>query len=160
MEEEKYFSDGSVKITNEYIKLGGKSYRLDDIASVKMRSAQTDSMRDVPTFLVISGSILMFTLINLQSIIPVGWEDAVRIGAIAGMLLSIAGLVMLVLSMIMKAEYLYIVHLSGTFGSACPLASDDETYIQNVVASIHRAISSPLEPMTLSQPAFVEKAYN
>src|SRR5687768_4211033 len=125
MEEETYFSDSTIKITSDSVKLSGKSYPIVDIASVRMRSLQADPLRELPTFLVVVGSILMFALLNLHYVFPVGWEQVTQMGAIVGMLLSVAGLVMLVLSMVLKSECIYVVHLKGTFGDACPFASDD-----------------------------------
>jgi hypothetical protein len=158
MEEETYFSDSTIKITSDSVKLSGKSYPIVDIASVRMRPLQADPLRELPTFLVVVGSILMFALLNLHYVYPVGWAQVTQVGAIVGMLLSVAGLVMLVLSMVLKSECIYVVHLKGTFGDACPFASDDAEYVRSIVAAIKQAISEQPTEKSIHNQAIAESA--
>ena len=160
MEEETYFVDSTIKVTSDWVKLGGKSYSVADIASVRMRSLQADTLRELPTFLVIAGSILMFALLNLHYVFPVGWEQVVQLGAIVGMLLSIAGLVMLVLSLLLKTECIYVVQLKGTFGNACPFGSSDPTYVRAVVDAIRQALDEQRSGVAYARQSLGETTLN
>lgn len=155
-DEATYFSDASVKVTNNCIRLGGKTYQVSDVTSVRMRTSQADPLRDLPTFLVIAGSILMFAILNLQNVLPGSWDDLVRLATIGGMLLSVAGLVLLVMGMFLKVEYLYVVHLNGVFGGACPFASDDEAYVRSIVQAIQQAVNERPSTVMLERRSLVE----
>jgi hypothetical protein len=56
------------------------------------------------------------------------------------MVLAISGLVILGVQMLAKVEYIYIIQLSGVFGTAAPFASDDVKYVRAVVAAIRTAL--------------------
>jgi hypothetical protein len=144
VDEETYFVDNTIKITSEWVKLGGKSYPTAEITSVRMRSLHADTLRELPTFLVIAGSFLMFALINIHYVFPTGWEGVLQLGAVIGMLLSVAGLVMLVLNTLMKTQCLYVVQLSGNFGDIYPFASDDAVYVRSIVSAIRTALAGQL----------------
>jgi hypothetical protein len=158
MDQEFYFDDSMIKITDDSVKFGARSYPIVNITSVRMRHLQADTLRELPTFLVVAGSILMFALINLHYLFPSDWEQILQMGAITGMLLSVAGLVMLVLSFFFKSSTIYVVHLKGSFGDACPFASDDPSYTRSLVAAISRVIAErPAENSTHNQ-AIAESA--
>lgn len=140
MQEYVYYSDNSTKITDEWARLGGKSFRLSDIQSVEVCSTQTDSSRNLPSFLVVAGSLLMFGVSNLQNFFPIGWDGLVPTTHLLGILIALAGITILIIQMLLKSDYIYMVSMRGTFGNACPFASDDELYVRKVAAAIQTAL--------------------
>ena len=158
MDEETYVVDSTIKITSEWVKFGGKSYPTAEITSVRMRSLHADTLRELPTFVVIAGSILMFALINLYYIFPTGWEGVLQMGAVIGMLLSVAGLVMLVLNNLLKTQCLYVVQLKGSFGDICPFASDDAAYVRSMVSAIKDALAGQPNEAEMPHGSLVSSA--
>jgi hypothetical protein len=142
MDETTFMSDGTVRINSQSVKLGGKSYLLSEVRSVSMRAVQSDQLRDLPYYLVVAGAIMMFAITNLNSLLSGAWDSLVQIVSLVGVLVSLAGLVMLVTNTLVKGECLYVVQIDGEFGSSCPFASDDPRYVRNVVEAIRRAIAS------------------
>ncbi|HKP54669.1 MAG TPA: DUF6232 family protein [Chloroflexia bacterium] len=140
MQELVYYSDSSTKITGEYARLGGKSYRLADLTSVSVSATQTDRARNVPSFLIVVGSLLMFSVTNLQRFFPVALEDMIPATSVLGMLIALAGLTVLIMQMVMKTDHIFILSINGTFGSACPFASDDEEYVRKIAQALNLAI--------------------
>jgi hypothetical protein len=155
MQELVYYSDNATKITNDTIKLGGKSYRLADLSSVDVGRTQTDPSRNAPSFLVVAGSLLMFTVNNLQEFIPVEWDVMLPFTLALGVLIALSGLIILVMQMLLKTDYIYMVCIKGTFGTACPFASDDEHYVRTVANALRTALresraASPAAASTLT----------
>ena len=140
MHEIVYHSDISTKITGETVKLGGKSYRLADISAVSVSAVQTDRARNVPAILIVLGSLLMFAVTNFQAVSPSTWEALLPIASVLGMLIAMAGLTVLIIQMALKTDHIFIVHLKGTFGSACPFASDDEQYVRKIASALRIAL--------------------
>ncbi len=140
MQERVYHSDNSTKINSEWARLGGKSYRLTDISSVKVCSTQTDRARNLPSILIVIGSLLMFSVINLQNVYPVEWDGFEPAAYALGILIALSGLTILVIQMVLKSEYIYMVNIEGTFGAACPFASDDEHYVRKVATALQTAL--------------------
>ena len=152
MAEITYYSDSSVQISSEWVKLGGKIYPVAEIDSVSMRSAQSDSSRDLPYFLMIAGSITTFVLLNAQQIFPNDWEVLVPRMLVVGLVLAVVGIAVLVVQSLLKKDYIYGVKLSGTFGDAIPFASDDPRYVQKIISAIEIAIMSQVQNLPVSAP--------
>jgi hypothetical protein len=154
MQEIVHYSDSSTKITSESARLGGKSYRLADITSVNVLSTQTDRARNVPSFLIVVGSLLMFAVTNLQHFLPISWESAMPVASVLGMLIALAGLTIIIMQMVMKTDHIFIISIDGTFGSACPFASDDERYVRAIVTALRAALrESPVASPVAAAPA-------
>jgi hypothetical protein len=155
MQELVYYSDNATKITNDTIKLGGKSYRLADLSSVDIGRTQTDPSRNAPSFLVVAGSLLMFSVNNLQGYIPLEWDVVLPFALALGVLIALSGLIILVMQMLLKSDYIYMICIKGTFGTACPFACDDERYVRTVATALRTALrdsqaASPSAASTLS----------
>lgn len=145
MAEITYFSDSAVQVSSDWVKLGGKIYSVNDIKSVKVRSAQPAIVRDLPYLLMIAGSITTFLLLNIQQIFPSDWEDLMPAFLIAGLGIALVGLGVLIVQSFLRTDYLYAVSLSGSFGKVSPFASDDPHYVNTVASAINNAIGSRLE---------------
>ena len=151
-----YYSDGSTKITGEYARLGGKSFRLADITSVRVQTTQTDRARNVPTFLIVAGSLLMFTVANLQRFFPGDWDGIEPFTYALGMLIALAGLTILIIQTVLKSDYLYIVRIEGIFGSVCPFACEDEAYVRKIADTLRTALRAPSTQSETNAPLLVE----
>lgn len=156
MKELIYYSDTGIKITGEQAKLGGKSFNLSDITSVKVQTTQTDTARNLPSFLLVIGSLLMFGLTNLRAVIPAALENIAPMAVLAGMLLSMAGITILVIQMVLKTDYMYILSINGKFGGACPVASDDERYIRKLASALTTALNESREEASEVSSALVD----
>jgi hypothetical protein len=119
-----------------------------DIKSVKVKCAQPDSLKEMPYFLMILGSITTFTLLNLKEIFPRAWEGVMPSILMVGVLIGLAGMAMLVAQMVMKPQCIYAIRLCGTFGKATPFASDDEQYVNKVIDAIKTAVSASANAST------------
>ncbi|HYP39640.1 MAG TPA: DUF6232 family protein [Chloroflexia bacterium] len=137
-----YYADSSVQITSDWVKLGEKTYRVSDIKSAKVWSTQADPMRELPYFLLIAGSFTMFALNNFRSIFPRQWESMIPFVLAFGMIIGLAGFGILLAQMFRKSEYIYILRLTGTFGTTSPFASDDERYVQKIADAMQLALSN------------------
>jgi hypothetical protein len=160
MDETTYMTDGTVRISSEAIKLGGKIYSLSEVRSVRMRTIQSDHLRDLPYYLVVVGAIMLFGITNLDALLGGVLEGVVQVTSLFGVLISLSGLVMLVMNSLVKGECLYVVQIEGEFGSSCPFASDDQRYVRNVVAAIRQAIAADTAPaasMAASLPGAVRR---
>ena len=156
MQEFVYYSDNSTKITDEWAKLGGKSFRIADLQSVVVCTTQTDSARNLPTFLIVAGSLLMFGVTNLQNFFPIEWEGLVPTAHMLGILIALAGLTILTIQMVLKSDYIYMVSMSGTFGNACPFASDDEQYVRKVAAALQTALKDRRAEVPAGAPSLAD----
>jgi len=145
MQERIFYSDTGTRITSEYVRLGSKSFHISDISSVSVQTTQTDSARNLPSFLLVVGSLLMFGVTNMRGLLPADWENALPIAILAGMLISMSGLTVLVIQMFLKSDYLYILSINGLFGSVCPVASDDEKYIRKLASALTSAMQASRE---------------
>lgn len=158
MKELIYYSDTGTRITGEYARLGGKSFQLADISSISVQTTQTDSARNLPSFLLVVGSLLMFGVINMRNVFPADWENTMPIAILAGMLVSMAGLTVLIIQMFLKSDYVYILSINGAFGCVCPVASDDEKYVRKLATALRSALQESREspiamPAPISDPA-------
>lgn len=148
MSETTYYADSTVRVTSEWIRLGEKIYSIADIKSAKIKCAQPDSLKEMPYFLMILGSITTFTLLNLKEIFPRAWEGVMPSILMMGVLVGLAGMAMLVAQMVLKPQCIYAIRLRGTFGNATPFASDDEQYVNKVLGAIKTAMSASTNTST------------
>jgi hypothetical protein len=137
-----YYADSSVQITSDWVKLGEKTYRMSDIKSATVWSTQADPMRELPYFLLIAGSFTMFLLNNFRSVFPRDWEHILPFVLGFGMIIGLAGFAILLSQMFRKSDYIFILRLTGTFGTISPFASDDERYVQKIADAMKLALSN------------------
>lgn len=127
-QEETIYSDSVVTVTNARVTIGGTTYALRNVTSVRLAYSPPEIVWAV-FFLVIGGIILLaaFTLFN-DNEFPIG------VYIIAGVLIVGA-----ILRMITAKTYFYV-GLSTTSGELHLLSSKDKSYIQCIVQSINEAI--------------------
>lgn len=136
-----YYADSTVRVTSEWVRLGEKVYSVADIKSVKVKCAQPKSLRELPYFLMIVGSITTFTLLNVKHLFPRDWESILPGMLSLSAIIGFAGLVLLPAQAVLTPACIYAVRLRGSFGEASPFASDDEQYVSKVVDAIGTAIN-------------------
>ncbi|MDQ3928283.1 MAG: hypothetical protein M3328_03945 [Chloroflexota bacterium] len=58
------------------------------------------------------------------------------------MVIGLAGFAILLSQMFRKSDYIYILKLTGTFGTTSPFASDDERYVEKIADALKLALSN------------------
>lgn len=127
--EEIFFSDNSVIVTNMRLVVGGATYALRNIISVKMQFTPPRLIK--PILLLIVGLMILlaaFMPINENAPAPAG------VYVIAGMM--IVGAILWMCS----AKTNYHVGLSSASGEIHALTSKNKAYIERIVLSINEAI--------------------
>lgn len=128
--EEIFFSDNSVIVTNVRLVVGGATYALRNITSVKMLFTPPRLIK--PILLLIVGLMILFAAfmpINEKAPAPAG------VYVIAGIMILGAILWMC------RAKTKFHVGLSSTSGEVHALTSNDKAYIELVLLRINEAIA-------------------
>ena len=131
--EEIFFSDNSVIVTNVRLVVGGATYALRNIISVKMQFTPPRLIKPV-LFLIVGLMILFaaFMPINENAPAPIG------VYILAGAMIGGAVLWMCC------AKTKYHVGLSSASGEIHALTSKNKAYIQQIVVDINKAIAKNL----------------
>jgi hypothetical protein len=127
--EETIYSDNAVIVTNMRVIIGGATYALRNITSVKMLFTPPRLVK--PILLLIVGLIIL-----LAAFFPINENAPAPASAyvIAGMM--ILGAILWMFS----AKTMFHVGLSSASGEVHALTSKNKTYIERVVLSINEAI--------------------
>jgi hypothetical protein len=125
------YSDKVVVVTNLRVIIGGTTYALRNITSVRM--AFTSPRIGIPVLLLLLGAFLL-----MLTVFPIPFHDK-NYDPVAGFILSgfaIGGSILWLCSIRLK----YHVDLSSASGEIHALTSKNKAYIERIVLSINEAI--------------------
>lgn len=128
-QEQRIYSDNVVAVTTTRVIVGGTTYALRNITSVRMTYTPPKVLGAI--LLLVFGLLLLFggfVSIHTESPAPIGVYIAGGASVIAGILLMVT------------AKASYHVNLSSAAGEVHALTSKDRAYIEKVVVSINDAI--------------------
>lgn len=120
MEEQTFFNQGNVSVSNSRFIVDGQTYAMSNVTSVK--SGYTEPSR---------GGSIVCGIIGLMCLFGSGW-------------VFIVGLVLLAIAIFIwfSAKARYSVILNTSSGENQALISEDQSYIANVITSLNDAIVS------------------
>jgi hypothetical protein len=125
MSEENIYSDNNVSVSTSRIAVGGTTYALRNISSVKM--ATTPAKTGCAIALIIVGIIWAIAIIGSKG------------GALGAIILG-GGCIAVGVFWLRAARADYHVAITSNAGEVRALTSKDRTYIQKIVDSINEAI--------------------
>ena len=127
--EDAIYSDNAVVVTNMRVIIGGATYALRNVTSVKMLFSPPRLVK--PILLLIVGLMIL-----LAAFMPINENAPAPASAyvIAGIMIAVA------IVWICKAKTKYHVGLSSASGEVHALTSTNKSYIEQVVLSINEAI--------------------
>jgi hypothetical protein len=127
--EEIIYSDNMIAVTSTRVVIGGTTYALRNITSVKMAFSSPDFIG--PVCVLLFGAFILFLTIIPWS--PQNYQPV--LGAIFG-----GGVIALGIMWMSKLKPKYHVDISSAAGEIHALTSRDKAYIQRIVQSVNEAI--------------------
>jgi hypothetical protein len=123
------YSDNTVLVTDLRIKVGGTTYALRNITSVRM--AVTPPRMVKPVLLLVVGLIILFAaLVPITDIAP----------APIGVYIIGGGMILGAILWMIGSKTKYHVAISSAASEVHVLTSNNRTYIQKIVESVNKAI--------------------
>jgi len=128
VEENIFFENGNIKVTNARFVVGDQTYAMASVNSVKVSSTDITSSRTFPTLVILAGLVwLPIAFLQPSDISRLLWPALVLV---AGCLWAFS----------IKKTIEYKIILTTSSGEAAALKSTDGKYIYSVEKALHDSI--------------------
>ena len=136
-----YYSDATIQVTDDWVKMRDRAYPMSDIKSAQISKVPVDALLSLSRLLIRSGFVVAIMMGALYlSLAMQGAEDISIIIIILGVLAVQNIVVGLLIKEFRKPDYVYVVKLHGTVGKQAAVISKDQEYAQEVAIAINTAV--------------------
>ena len=136
-----YYSDATIQVTDEWVKMRDRAYPMSDIKSAQISKVTADSLLVLSRILLRSGFVVALMMGALYLALTMRGDEEISIVIVILGVLAVQNMVVgLLIKEFRKPDYVYVVKLHGTVGKQEAVTSKDPEYAQEVAMAINTAV--------------------